>query len=113
MYLVKCLLSLNTGIRGLNLLCTTLLAVAAESGCGLLLQQLMEGQVLCMLLSVADRSSQGSTVKENAEFARKGVRSDIRGSIDCCRKGGLGVRMVECLRSSGQGKTSLMWSCCL
>lgn len=25
-----------------------------------------------MLLSVADRSSQGSTVKENAEFARKG-----------------------------------------
>lgn len=49
-------------------------------------------------------------MKENADFARKGVRSDIRGSIDCYRKGGLGVRMAECLRSSGQGKTSLMWS---
>lgn len=30
----------------------------------------------------------GSTVKENAEFARKGVKCDLRGSIDCCWKGG-------------------------
>lgn len=68
------------GFRGLDLLCRTLLAVAAESVCGPLLWQLTEGQTtdgrtdMLLLLHAAlpDKLSQGSTRKEEAEFEGRG-----------------------------------------